>query len=256
MPPPPMGAIAASRFSRLLDQLARAGRLAGDHPGVVIGVHEVGAGLLPDPCDRRLARRDRGFALGHLRSIADHRLLLGADGIAGHDDVARDAAPPCRVAERLCVVAGAVGRHALLRPLFGETEHGVARPARLEGPRLLEVLALEEQLGSGEAVQVGRGHHRSAVDMGRDPLACLLYVRVGRDMHGIDGNPRPGGAASGSPKTLPWRRNRRRRRSRPRWFRRSTGRAAPRPRHACPYRAATRENASCSSAWRVSCRRT
>jgi hypothetical protein len=46
-----------------------------------------------------------------------------------------------------------MGRHAPGRLRLVQTEHGVRGAAHLEGPRLLEVLALEEHLAAGQAVQ-------------------------------------------------------------------------------------------------------
>ena len=57
MPPPPDRRDRRVEVSRLVDQLPGAGGLAGDHPGVVVGMDDIGAGFLPHPVQRRLAGR-------------------------------------------------------------------------------------------------------------------------------------------------------------------------------------------------------
>ena len=77
------------------------------------------------------------------------------------------------------------------RLLVGEAEDGVAGAAHLEGAGLLQVLALEEELGAGELVDEARGQDRRAVDVGPDALVRGQHVVLGRDVEilgGVDGH--------------------------------------------------------------------
>jgi hypothetical protein len=59
---------------------------------------------------------------------------------------------------------------------LGEREDGVGRPAGLEGPGLLEVLALEEEMRAGELVQPGAREDGGAPDPVADPRMRLVDV--------------------------------------------------------------------------------
>jgi hypothetical protein len=147
-------------------------------------VDELGAGGRLHLGEDRFARRGRGLAFGDDAAIAAHGVLLGLRRGARHHDVAGNAAPSGSVGQRQRVVPARMRRHALLRHLVRQAEHRVRGAAHLEGAGLLEVLALEEQLGPGELVEVARGQDRRAVDMGLDPLVRGDDVVVGRDLHG------------------------------------------------------------------------
>src|SRR6056297_3041315 len=74
------------------------------------------------------------------------------------------------------MVARGMGRHAARRLLFRQAEDGVGRAAQLEGARLLEVLALEEQLRPGEVVEVFRLENMRPPDMRGDALVRRLHI--------------------------------------------------------------------------------
>src|SRR5699024_10639002 len=98
-------------------------------------------------------------------AVAAHGVLLRLRRGAGHHDVAGDAPAPGGVAERQPMVAARVRGYALLRRFLWEAEHGVAGTAHLEDGRPLEVLALEEELGTCKLVNEARGQDRRPVDV-------------------------------------------------------------------------------------------
>ena len=85
------------------------------------------------------------------------------------------------------MIAGGVCRHPPRGFSVAEAEDSIRRTPHLECAGLLQVLALEEQFGSGELVDDARGQHGRAVNVRLDPLMRNQHVRDRGNVH-HDGN--------------------------------------------------------------------
>ena len=139
---------------RLLRQhLERDRALAGDDGEVVERMDDGEAALLGE-LQAGDARVVEGVAVEHdLGAEAARVLDLHARGEARHDDRRRDAQPLGVVRDRLGVVAGRDGEHALGALGGGELGHLVERAALLERGGELQVLELEEDLAAADLRQ-------------------------------------------------------------------------------------------------------
>ena len=71
-------------------------------------------------------------------------------------------------------------RHAALRLRLGEREDRITRATKLEGPDLLKIFALAEQVGSDELIQAGAGEHRRTVRIRFNACSGSLHICKGR----------------------------------------------------------------------------
>ena len=71
------------------------------------------------------------------------------------------------------MVAAGLRDNAAASFLFGQREDGVGGTANLERAGLLQILALEEELRSGERVDRVTGEDGSAVDARTNAVVCL-----------------------------------------------------------------------------------
>ena len=170
--------------ARLVEQFHGTGRLAGDHPRIGIGMHQIGAVLGDDLGQRRLAGGGGRFAFDDLAAIAAHRGLLHLGRIAWHDDGRLDASPRGGIGQGLGVIARGMGGDTPGRLLVTQAKHRVAGAAGLEGTGLLQVFALEEQRGAAELVHELRGQDRCRMDMCGDPPACGGDIVEGGELQG------------------------------------------------------------------------
>ena len=180
----------------LLHELQGRGALARHDIHVVKRVHHRGAGFAHDPLRGGLPRLVVRLAERDPAAVALDRRQLEAAGRAWHDDEGRDPADPGGPRERRRVVPGRVGRHPARRLGVGQGKDRVQRAARLECARLLEVLALEEQLRAREGDERAARQHRRPPDPALDPRVGLPdapWGDLGRHrLRAAPGRPRPG----------------------------------------------------------------
>ena len=160
----------------LLHELQRGGSRPGDYPRVVVGMDHRGPGLIHNPPRRLLPRPLGRLAEDYPAPVALDGGHLEAAGRPRHDDGGGDPPEPRGPGYRGRMVARRVGRDAPPRLRIRERQDGVRGSAGLEGPGLLEALALEEEARPGELVQSGAGEHGRAADPVADPRMRLLDV--------------------------------------------------------------------------------
>ena len=162
----------------LLHQLQRRGALAGDDIRMVVGRDQRQAALARQPTADRLAIF--GVAVVHhdLGAIAARCRHLGTRRIVRHHDGGRDAQLPRRQGDRLRMVAGREGDHAGAPLRLAELRQRIEGAAELEGTGTLEVLALEEQLGTQQPIGRGRPKHRRVVGMILEPCSGSKHILV------------------------------------------------------------------------------
>ena len=128
----------------------------------------------------RLAAGRRRLAFHDHPAIPPHRILLGLRRRARHHHRAGNPPPPRRIRQAQRMVAAAMRGHAARQLILAQAEHRIRRPAHLERPGLLEILAFEEQFRPGQRVQIARGQDRRPVDMRRNPRMRLQHILEGR----------------------------------------------------------------------------
>ena len=150
-PPPDTGTRTVVDVGHILRDLQPDGALAGDHVGVVERRDHRLAGLLGEFGRSAEPLLDRHQFDG--RAEVAGGLDLAGGGVVRDHDVRVDAERPCRVGDRLGVVAGRMRQHAAgpdVRVEPGDRGH---RAADLERADRLQVLRLEPQPRPGRGQQ-------------------------------------------------------------------------------------------------------
>src|SRR5918996_548298 len=166
------------RLAEVLGDLEADRTLAGDDERVVERVHE-------DPPRLFLEPREPGEDLGRSRRLLVDRRAVARGGGAlrlaralPHDDEAVDLLEAAAVGERGGMVAGGGGDDAALSLLPGQRGEPREDAARLEAPRLLEQLGLQERAAAEGPPERVRGQERRAVETAGDRGRRGSYIRV------------------------------------------------------------------------------
>lgn len=150
--------------------------LPRDHIRSVVRMDERGAGVPYDLGTTSLSRRECGLALHNSSPVPFHSgSLHGRSGVR-HDDRRRDPTPRGRPRQSSCMVARGVRRHAALCCRCIQQLDCVGGAARLEGPHLLQVLALEKQRDTGHPVQRGAGQNRRPMHQTGDAICSRQHI--------------------------------------------------------------------------------
>src|SRR2546429_3394448 len=127
--------------------------LAGDDAVVVIRMNQIGASLLLHTVTDFLARGNLGLTKGDFAAVDLDSLDFHSRRVFRHDDISGHAAPGCRTGHRRTVIAARLRNDAAGGLLRGKRQNGVGGATNLEGAGLLQVLAFEEETGSGQCVE-------------------------------------------------------------------------------------------------------
>ena len=127
-------------------QLHRRRSLSGDDIEVIKRMDHGCACTLNHCGGGGLACLQRGLAEGYLRPVGRHGPLLYLRGCGGHDDVCLHPARHGSMRQRRRMVARRVGDNPGGTLLRRQVHDGVGGAPELEGPHLLQVLALEEEM--------------------------------------------------------------------------------------------------------------
>ena len=127
--------------------------LAGDDAVVVIRMNQIGASLLLHTVTDFLARGNLGLTKGDFAAVDLDSLDFHSRRVFRHDDISGHAAPGCGTGHRRTVIAARLRNDAAGGLLRGKRQNGVGGATNLEGAGLLQVLAFEEETGSGQCVE-------------------------------------------------------------------------------------------------------
>ena len=130
---------------QVVEEFETDGAVPGDDRGVVERVDELESLLVPHPLHLRERLADVRAMEDDTRPVAQAGLHLGADGPDLHDHGDRDAGRAPGPCIRLTGIPGRQGDDAARSRPVRQRSDPVDRPARLEGPGLLEMLRFEVQ---------------------------------------------------------------------------------------------------------------
>ena len=166
-------------IGHLLQNLQANRALARDNVFVIEGVHEDRAGLLGVALRLR-----QGLVHGHAVQLNLGTVIAGCGNLRQrraqrHVDAGLNAQAVSRQGHTLRVVTRARGHHAALLLLLGELCHAHIRAAHLERTGALQVLTLEEHLGTQALAQGTRMGDRGAFNNAFEQLCGTFNIGNG-----------------------------------------------------------------------------